>query len=374
MSIAEMLDDISAFLKRYMAFSSDAQPTAIALWIAHTWLIEAFDYTPYLHIQSPEKRCGKSLLLSCINLLAARAWYVVSPSEAVLFRKIEADNPTLLLDEVDTIFSGRKDEGKEPLRALLNAGFERRAKIPRCVGPNFDLKEFAVFCPKALAGIGKLPDTVSDRCVPIRLVRRAPNEQVERFRTRDAEQLAAGLRDTLAAWGESTVTAANLRMARPDVPDELGDRQADICEPLLAIANEAGGNWPERARQALVALCSIDSDEDDSLSVKLLRTLRGIFVTRDAEKLPTHEILEALVATEDDGPWAAWWEKDLREHNVRGPAAKLAKLLRAHRIEARVIRLEDGSTPRGYRAQDFEEAWKRYCPQIPVPDATTQHE
>jgi hypothetical protein len=134
----------------------------IALWITHTWILDAFDYTPYLDIRSPEKRCGKTKLLDCLELLVGKPWRAVSPSEAVLYRKIESDQPTLLLDEVDTVFSGTKNEHKEPLRALLNAGFERKAKVPRCVGQgsNYRVQEFTVFCAKAFAGIGQLPDTV----------------------------------------------------------------------------------------------------------------------------------------------------------------------------------------------------------------------
>ncbi len=132
--LPHVLDSICEFLKRHVIFSSAAQPSAIALWIAHTWIVDAFDYTPYLDIWSPEKRCGKTKLLDCLELLVRKAWRAVSPSEPVLYRKIERDQPTLLLDEVDTVFSGNKDERKEPLRALLNAGFERKAKVPRCVG------------------------------------------------------------------------------------------------------------------------------------------------------------------------------------------------------------------------------------------------
>jgi Protein of unknown function (DUF3631) len=361
-ALGALLQAICDYLVRFMAFSSESQPVAVALWIAHTWTIDAFDYTPYLHILSPEKRCGKSRLLDCIGLLAAKPWRVVSPSEAVLFRKIEADAPTLLLDEADTIFCNGKDDGKEPLRALLNAGFERLAKIPRCVGPNNELREFAVFSAKALAGIGKLPDTVSDRCIPIRLVRRAQNEGVERFRRREADAIASTTRDALAQWSGLEHTRATLRDARPDIPDQLGDRQTDICEPLLAVADLAGDGWPERARNALTKLCTGEIEEDESLGVKLLRTIRTIFEASSADKIASRELLDALVSTDDDGPWAAWWERDLADNNTRGPAAKLARLLKPYDIRARGIRLDDGATPKGYREEDFQEAWKRYCP------------
>jgi hypothetical protein len=361
--LADVLDSICEFIKRHVVFSSPAQATAIALWIVHTWIVDAFDYTPYLYIRSPEKRCGKTKLLDCLELVVAKAWRAVSPSEAVLYRKIERDQPTLLLDEVDTVFSGNKDERKEPLRALLNAGFERKAKVPRCVGQgsNYQVQEFAVFCAKAFAGIGRLPDTISDRCIPIRLIRRSRDEEIERFRKRDAEAATLSIRENLASWAQQNGQTEKLRTARPNIPSELDDRQADICEPLLAIAELAGGEWPERAPSALVTLCT-ESQEDDSLGVKLLLSVREVFDAADVDRASTRELLERLTSQESDAPWGGWWENDLRNNNTRGPAAKLARLLKPYGIQARVIRLRDGTTPRGYMREDFEQAWKRYCP------------
>jgi hypothetical protein len=362
--LSDVLDSICGFLQRHIVFSSPAQPIVIALWITHTWILDAFDYTPYLDIRSPEKRCGKTKLLDCLELLVAKAWRAVSPSEAVLYRKIEIDRPTLLLDEVDTVFSGKKDERNEALRALLNAGFERKAKVPRCVGQgsNYQVKEFAVFCPKAFAGIGRLPDTISDRCIPVRLIRRSREERIERFRKRAAEAATLSLREKLATWAQQNDQIEKLRAAQPDIPNELDDRQADICEPRFAIANVAGGDWPQRCRESLITLCAADLDEEESLRIKLLSAIREAFGLAKADRLSTQQLLELLIAQESDAPWADWWEHGLKNGNTRGPAAKLARLLKPFRIRARVIRLADGSTPRGYLRQDFEESWTRYCP------------
>jgi hypothetical protein len=362
--LADVLDATCEFLQRHVIFSSSAQPTMIALWVAHSWILDAFDYSPYLHASSPEKRSGKTKLLDCLELVVAKAWRAVSPSEAVLYRKIERDQPTLLLDEVDTVFAGNKDERKEPLRALLNAGFERKAKVPRCVGQgsNYQVQEFAVFCAKAFAGIGRLPDTIRDRCIPIRLIRRSREERIERFRKRDAEAATVSIRERLASWAQQPGQAEKLRAARPDIPTELDDRQADICEPLLAIADIAGSDWPERSRNALVTLCAAEADDDDSLGVKLLSDSREVFDAADVDRISTRELLEGLTSQESDAPWAGWWENDLRNGNTRGPAARLARLLKPFGIRARVIRLPDGTTPRGYMREDFEQAWKRYCP------------
>ena len=362
-SLPAIIEAVCAFLRRYVVFQNAEQPIAVALWVAHSWALQAFDYTPYIHVASPEKQCGKTRLLDCLEVLTPKPWRAILPSEAVLFREIEKDAPTLLLDELDAVFTNSKDDRNEALRALLNAGFERKATIPRCVGQNQEVKHFAVFCAKALAGIGKLPDTVRDRSIPIQLARRSRDEKVERFRKREAWAATETLRDALLAWSGNAATLDILREARPNVPETLSDRQADICEPLLAIADLAGGNWPERARVALVALSS-QANEDDSLGVKLLSDIREVFKSAEADRLSSQQILSALVEQETDSPWAAWWEQDLKSQNTRGPSQKLARRLKPHGIKPHSIRQDEGIV-RGYDRKDFEGAWKRYCPPHP---------
>lgn len=346
----------------------------IALWIAHTWSLDAFDYSPYLNPFSPEKQCGKSRLLDCLELLSFRPWRTISPSEAVLFRHIDTEQPSLLLDEVDTVFGNVKSDRSEPLRALLNAGFERGASVPRCVGQggNFTVQQFKVFCPKAFAGIGSLPDTIRSRCIPIRLNRKTRHERVERFRKREVGEEAKTLRARLETWGKDPAILNALRGARPSVPDQLSDRQADICEPLLAIAELAGGQWPDRSRNAIVEACTdASASEDESLSVKLLLAIRLSFDSADMDRLATADLLNDLMDRDTDAPWVNWWERELRDGNVRGPAAKLARLLKPFGIKPRVIRQPDNTTPRGFMRTDFVEAWDRYCAGA-APNATTQ--
>ena len=320
--LANLLVALRAFLCEYIVFPQEEQSIVIALWIAHTWVVDAFDFTPYLSIASPVKRCGKSTLLDCLNLLCRAPWQAVSPTPAVLYRKIEQDCPTLLLDEVDTIFTAsRGDDGKEELRAVLNAGFQRGAKVPRCVGPTHQLVEFSVFCPKAIAGIGKLPDTVSDRSIPVTLARCAPGQKGARFRRREVSPHADELRAALESWRQTPELLNKLAAARPDTLDELSDRAADICEPLLALADLAEDDWPEQARAALVKLCGSATLEDDNLGAKLLTACREIFAQAGKVRLPTRDLLDKLIEREDDGPWAQWWEADVASGNTRGPAA-----------------------------------------------------
>jgi hypothetical protein len=374
--LGEILDAVVGFLCRWVVFQYSEQAIASALWIVHTWVIDAFDFTPYLHVFSAEKRSGKSRLLDVLELLVKNPWRGGGETEAVLFRKIKAKLPTLLSDEIDTVFHATKNDGMDNILRMFNLGFTRGYIVSRCVGTNtkFEIEEFDPFCPKALCGIGRcLPDTVADRALPIELVRQSSEEKAERFRVRDARKLVAGIRTEIQAWAMQPGLVDNLRAARPHIPADMQDRQEEICEPLIAIADLAGGKWPETGRAALVKLCA--QEEDASIGVKLLTDLKRIFDETGADRLPTIDILNKLVAIEDDRPWAAWWLDDLKHDKPQKPATKLAKMLKRYKtkeypIKARVIRVGD-ETPRGYERADLEPAWERYLPSLTQKAATS---
>ena len=108
--------------------------------------------------------------------------------------------PTIPANDLNDLLTPNGSDGKEEIRAVLNAGFQKGAKVPRCVGPTHVLAEFSVFCPKALAGIGKLPDTVADRSIPIVLARKARGNQLAKFRFRTVSPRAKLLHEALAGW------------------------------------------------------------------------------------------------------------------------------------------------------------------------------
>lgn len=357
--LAELLEDVGRFCRRFLVLSN-AKADVLALWAAHTHAIEAFEDTPFLAVTSAEPESGKTRVLEVLELLVRNPWKVVLPSEAVLYRKVSAGQPTLLLDEVDAVFGPKAGE-HEGLRALLNAGNRRGTKVPRCVGRGeIRLEEFDVFCPRALAGIGKLPDTVASRSISLSLKRRAPGEMVEQLRRRDVEPEGHSLRDRLSAWAEGNVAA--LRVARPASPKSLRDRTADSCEPLLAIADAAGGEWPDRARLALVELCAGDKPEDDSLGIRLLRDCRSVFDARGVEKLTSAELCAALGGLEE-APWCELHKG--RPLTVHG----LAKKLNPYGILPGTIRLDNG-TAKGYYRAAFGDAWSRYLPPTGSPIVT----
>jgi hypothetical protein len=346
---AHLLEEVVQFIRSYVVVTT-IQAHALALWVLHTHAFDVAEVSPYLAVLSPEKRCGKTLLLRVLDLLVRDPWRVISPSESVVYRKIEQDRPTLLLDEVDAIFSNGKGD-YEGLRAILNAGNEPDTHVPRCGGANRDkLHEFAVFCPKVLAGIGKLPETIDDRSIRILMKRKAAGETVERFRRREARERAEPLRKFLSEW--AVPFQAELEQARPDLPDELDDRAADGWEPLLAIADLAGDEWPDRAREAARELSSDGEVDDGSIGVRLLADIQSVF---EIDRIPTAELLERLNAL-DEAPWGDWYGKPLSSR-------ALAKLLKPYGIRSRTIRLESGETPKGFLREQFADVWSRYLPE-----------
>ncbi|MFI5260994.1 MAG: DUF3631 domain-containing protein [Candidatus Limnocylindrales bacterium] len=347
-TLADALTAVEALLCRFVAFRDPAQPVAIALWVALTYTWAQFETLLHLVVTSPVKQSGKTRTFDVLDLLVAKPWRAVRPSEAVTFRKIDRDHPTLLLDEYDTVFGDRSGQF-EGIRAVFNSGNRRGTYVSRAMprGRGFDLIDFDIYGPKALAGIGPLPDTITDRAVVIELARRAPGERIERFRYRTAKRLAAPVRQALAAQ----LARLDLTGAEPEIPGQLGDRAADGWEPLLAIADTAGGTWPARARQAAVALSGAGAGADDNWGLTLLGDVRRVFTEQHADWLWSAPLLEALVGIEES-PWG----------DIRGKPATatfVAKLLRPFGIRPRPIR-DGADVARGYRAADFEDAWARY--------------
>lgn len=346
-----------AYCMRYVHFPSPHEPVAVSLWVAHAWAVDAADVTPYLAITSAEKRSGKSRLLDVLEQLVPRPWRAVTPSDAVVFRKIDADAPTLLLDEVDAVFTGKRDKEHEGLRAILNAGTRRGTTVPRVVGEGkrMTVQDFATFGPKALAAIGTVPDTISDRAIPVRLERRARSEAIERFRVREASEAAEPLREALeVAVGPVLDTLAT---ARPELPDALGDRAQDAWEALLAIADAAGGSWPRRARTAAIALSGERQEDMDeaSLPLLLLSDIRASFETAGTDRLTSAQLVESLVRDEER-PWATYRrdDKPLTAHGM-------SRLLHRYGIRPGMHRFGE-HVSRGYQRADFEAAWDRYLP------------
>ena len=233
--LAVLLDKVERFIRKFVVLT-DLQAAVVALWTVHTHVIDAFECTPYEQVTSATAEAGKTRLLEVQECLVASPWFTQRTSAAVLVRKIDAERSTLLLDESDAAFNGDRDYA-EALRGLLNAGYRRSGKASLCVGQGAKItyKDFSTFSPKAIAGIGKLPDTVASRSIRIELKRRTKDEVVAKFRQRAAKREAEPIYSELVTWGQQSVET--LRASRPRMPIGLRDRAEDVCEPLLAIAD-----------------------------------------------------------------------------------------------------------------------------------------
>lgn len=348
-TLSQTLDAAVAFLKRYVVFANEAQAVAVALWCAHTFVYDSFDFTPYLYISAPDSGCGKSTLLDCVELLVSRPSKCSGTSDAAFWNEIDQEHPTLLFDEVDNFL---KDE-KSPIIGMINDGFKRGATVKKCADFGRKIEKLDVYCPKALTGIGKVQKTLHSRSIEIRLTRESKGTG-HKFRSRVAGKLAEPVRLSLQAW--ALTAKKELIEAEPELPDELEGRQQDLAEPLVAIADMAGGDWPQQARDALLLLFS--TREDQSVGEQLLASCREIFHYQD--KMTTGEMLERLIRIED-APWAVMWEADVKHNQIGRPASKLSNLLRPYGILPTNVRVEK-EVHKGYAKESFKEAWGKYLP------------
>lgn len=341
---ADLLDDVAFALARYVIADKETIRAA-ALWSAFTWLVDVVQVAPIANITAPEKRCGKSILLTALSKLSNRPLQVSNIAPAALFRAIELWSPTLLIDEVDAFMASHEDA-----RGILNSGFTRdSARVIRCVGDDHIPTPFNVWGAKALCGIGKIADTLADRSVPLRLRRRTPGESVESLRHSDP-LLWSKLRSRLARFAMDTAPA--IETARPTPIQGLNDRANDAWEPLLAIAEAAGDHWPKSARLAAVALHGLEG-ESPSVGAELLADIRALFEEKRASKIFSTHLLDGLIA-DDEAPWATW--------NRGKPMSprQLSSKLGEFGIKSKQVRIGYDSGRKGYEKSDFVDVWSRY--------------
>jgi hypothetical protein len=343
---------VMELIHRYVVMTPE-QLLVTALWVLHTHCIDAADQSPYLAVTSPRPRCGKSRLMEILQLVVVKPWMAVMPTEAVLYRKVSKETPTLLLDEVDAIFSVRNGEKYEPLRAVVNVGNRQGATVPRCVGPAHEVKEFNVFCPKVLAGIGTLPSTVADRSIPIRLERKTREDDVRRFASREVKPKGKAVHTHVRKWARENVD--DLKDARPVMPDELDDRAQEGGETLVAIADALGCG--EEARQALVALYDGSrADDQQSVSERLLADIRTVFTHDGDPKTISNADLVGALCRMEEGEWNHWYGRAIEPRDI-------SKLLRDYGVKSKPVHIAGTKgTERGYERDDFYDAWQRYLP------------
>jgi Protein of unknown function (DUF3631) len=356
--LAALLDAVELFLRRFCVID-DGQASAATLWVAHTHAIDAAMATPYLYASSAEPESGKTRLLEALRELVRNPIMTMNVSDAALFRTLDEREPTLFFDEADAVFNPKARERghRDDLRALLNAGYRRGELVLRMGGGNNNqLQTFRVFGPKALAGLGTLPPTLASRCIPITMKRRRADEPVEDFIPGDLADETTELRLQLEAW--ATDSLDGLKSARPDRIEGLRDRSNEVWRPMLAIAELAGEAWAARARRAAVALAAGD-DDNPSWGLLLLADCHTVFEEQGAERIATADLVRHLGSLEES-PWAEWWIEVKTDEPLRSAPRRLAQLLRPYGIHSHTVRLDEERTAKGYRREDFADAWERF--------------
>ncbi len=348
---AVLLDELEALFRRYAVLPTGGAES-LALWTAHGYAHDAAFVSPLLALTSPEKRCGKTTVLHILAATVKRPLPTSNITPAALFRTVERFSPTLLVDEADTFLADR-----EELQGILNSGHTKRtAFVIRTVGDDHEPKLFSTWAPKVVALIGRLPSTLEDRSINIRMQRRTREERVERLRLGSLQE-AEELQRKCARWAADSLEA--LRAEDTDVPEELHDRAADNWRPLLAIADLAGGRWPEVARRAAVAISGGESAEDSSPGAELLRDIFAVFEAKGAEangadRFFSKSLLEKLC--KDEGrPWGEW------QNGKPLSPITMARMLKPLGVRPHKIRFGK-LTGQGYLLADFEDAFARYLP------------
>lgn len=352
--LARALDDTRAFASRFIAYPSQSTADAHTLWIAHAHIVDAFENTPRLAFLSPEPGSGKSRAMEITEALVPRPVLTVNATVPYVFRKISDPDglPTLLMDEADAVFSHKKADGNEDLRGLLNSGYRKGATTGRVTirGNELIPEDWPSFCAVALAGLNDLPDTLMTRSIVVPMKKRRPDQKVHPYRRREYRDEAAALADRLAKF--TGAIYSEVGAAWPDLPGGIEDRDADIWEPLLALADAAGGHWPGTGRAAATALVDAAKSKPQTLGVKLLADLRDVFGDREA--ISTTDLISELVQI-DASPWAS----------IKGESITsryLAQMLFRFEVPTNKAVRVGGRVVKGYRRVDLFDAWARYLP------------
>lgn len=358
---AELLNRVKEAVETFVV-CGEHEVVAITLHVAATHGQPAWHHATRLQFTSPEKRCGKSRAQDIHAELSYHPLITSNISVAALVRMIDEDDPpTLHLDEADAVFGRKAGDAHEDLRGILNAGFQRGRPYVRWQVHRNRTEVLPTFCMATLAGIGQISDTIEDRAIQIHMKRRGPHDRMpQAFRIRRDRPKLRELHDELHEYIRAHLH--ELAEAEPVMP--VDDRDADKWEPLIAVADLAGGDWPMLARRACKEMCSGADDGEDDAGRRLLADLWLVFGGRDgAEAMRGSDIIQRLWTLEESG-WSTYGKSG---RGVTG--ADIASLLKDYGVKSRQARWADGSSARGYfryelgkdATSTLADAWDRYC-------------
>lgn len=349
-----LLDDMAALISRHVSLPPGAADV-VATWCVSTYLHshQDLEISTFLRVTSPTKRCGKSTLLEVISELSWRPLPVSGITPAAVFRTVEQHEPTLLFDEIDTYLKDNPE-----LLALLNGSQKRNeARVVRMVGEgrNLEARAFSSWCPKVLSGIGRLSGTTADRCITLRMQRRA-GDPLPKWRTRDRGHLGR-LKQRIARWATDNTEAVMLARDEVTLPAWLHDRACDAWEILFAIAHVVGGGWPGRILQACQSIQAAAEDLDETGYVEALAQ-DVLTVVDDGDfgpNISSRALVDALLNLEG-APWGEYGKAGLTQNNL----GRMLKELGAP--NSKNVKIA-GTVAKGYTTDALRDVCTRYAPQ-----------
>ncbi|SES64356.1 DUF3631 domain-containing protein [Oceanicella actignis] len=339
-------DAMRARLMAHVIFAHPSDADLATLWVLGGYLMDVWNLFPRLLIRSPTKACGKSTLLEVLESICNRPLMAANASPAALYRVIEAERPTLLLDEADMWLRQSED-----LASILNSGHTRRSAVVLRAeerGGDYVTRRFSTWAAMAIAGIGSQRDTLESRSVVIELRRRMPDEELVP-RPVDLFERSTELRRKALRWAEDV--AERLDAAQVTAPECGDDRMRDNFAPLFTVAECLGGPWPERVLTGYLAKSGRRETEEPA-GVMLLHDMVEFCRSRRMDKVTSAEILPHLHDLEDR-PWPEW--SNGRPITARG----IARLLKGFGIGPKQMKA-NGQVLRGYELADLEKVYAPY--------------
>ncbi len=347
---ADVLNEVRAAFNRHAILPPHAD-VAMTLWVVMTWFIDVIHIAALLIIRSPESECGKTTVKDIVGLFVRRPLPNEGVSIAALFRVVEQEQPTLLLDDADSwLLRDPNDER----HSLINSGHKRGGRVLRCVGDNHDLKAFSTFCAKVIAFIGKSKDTLHNRSIEIVLRRKMAGEKIIPLRNADRGQYDL-LRAKLARMEADYLSVVS--NAKPTIPAGIDNRAADNWEALFAIADIAGGAWPELARKAALALIA-GKEPVVSTGAELLADIEAIFKSKSIDKITLAELVAALCVDEE----ARW---NTYNGGKQITPRQVSKRLAEYSIKPKPLRFGCEGVHKGYALDQLQDAFARYLSASP---------
>ncbi|HEV2319278.1 MAG TPA: DUF3631 domain-containing protein [Verrucomicrobiae bacterium] len=375
--VGELLTEIEAVIKRHLVLS-DAAATALAVWVLHTYVFDLRDTVAYVAIESPEKRCGKTTLLTVLAAMADKPLIAANVTVGALFRAIDACQPSLFIDEADTFLAGnstmrgiinsgntwrtayvlrlsksklnsQKSHDREELDPKNSTQSMRLSPQPLSHGRgsvDSGLERYSCWCPKAIAMIGKVPDTIADRSIVVEMVRKLPTE-------RRAPLSALNTADIKAKCARFALDRGSaVRECQKIHGEGLNDRAADTFDPLYVIARLAGKEWEEKLHAAALALAPIAQSRNSG--TELLLDIHTIFVVTGQKKMFTRQLIERLSHEEFATASMASKYESVDE-------LEISRRLRPYGIKPILIRIGK-KVGKGYSSEDFSDVIARYVP------------